>query len=578
MKRLNYHILVVAGLLTLTMSCDMSVEPPAQIAKESYWNTENDAFLNLNACYAQMPGFDIHDELSTDNAHSHKPWEGPFELIQQDGMSTEHNQGYSFTGVRLFNDFIKNVETVQTSDDMKARMRAEVRFLRAFAYLNLTSKFGKVPVITDVLPYDAELLDRDPVEKVRKFVLDELEQVAAVLPRSYNGGFLQEKSRITKGAAWALRARAALYFDNFAEAERSAKAVMDLGIYDLFKINSLNAAQEKEAVEMEQYIDFVAKGIDKDAFIKGMFSYSSLWHDANANASNPEYILTREYMEHDSHSDWGRYIYIRPSQLVQGYSSFEPMQDLIDAYWDIDGKTIRTMDNESRKAAFNSFNAAIAQLKPADYGSVDVKSFDYMKEFRNRDARLYASILFPLKGWHETDGGTFYYKWDPKWFNTNGNESWTGFSYRKMVSLTPYQDQKAFEDYPTIRYAEVLLTFAEARVKNTGWDQQAQTAVNGLRERLGMPKAPSSLTADQALDFIRNERRIELAGEGHRYEDMRRYGDAYAKKAMTGPTYTPDGQVVVNKAWSNRLMLMPIPQSAIDLNAKLKSDQNPGYN
>lgn len=105
--------------------------------------------------------------------------------------------------------------------------------------------------------------------------------------------------------------------------------------------------------------------------------------------------------------------------------------------------------------------------------TLDIKSIPYMQEFRNRDSRLYASILFPLKGWQETDfSGDFYYMWDPLKAGSDGNESWTGYNYRKLVSLTPYQGWQSVEDYPIIRYAEVLLTYAEARVQNNGWDEK----------------------------------------------------------------------------------------------------------
>ncbi|WP_051960133.1 RagB/SusD family nutrient uptake outer membrane protein [Sphingobacterium sp. ML3W] len=563
MKKINYTLLIAAGLLFFNSSCSLVVDPPSEISAEGYWKTENDAFLGLNACYAQMPAMDIWDEMTTDNAHSHKPWEGPYELIQQNGISTQDNQGYGFTDIRIFNNFIEKVETVNVSEELKARMRAEVRFLRAFSYLNLTSKFGKVPLITSTLEYNGPLLQRDPVEKVRNFILTELEEVAMILPATYNNSFLNEKGRITQGAAHALRARAALYFGDYVEAEKSADAVIKSGQYQLFTVSSLNAAQQKEAAELDQFIDFEEKGIDRDAFAKGLFSYESLWHNENANPSNPEYILTREFMAQDDNIDWGRYVYIRPSQLVQGYSSYEPMQDLIDAYWDIDGHTIRQVDQEKRQSSFAKITAEVEGLDQNGYiakvAGMDLTKDAYMKEFRNRDSRLYASILFPFKGWHETDFGTFYYRWDPKWSGKDGNESWTGYSYRKMVSLTPYQDQASVEDYPTIRFAEVLLTYAEARVKNTGWDGQAQEAFNKLRTRAGMPKAPTALGQAQALDLIRNERRIELAGEGHRYEDIRRYGNDYASKAMSGDTKAPNGDIVVKKAWNERLMLMPIP-------------------
>lgn len=581
MKNINYVILAACSLLITTTSCDMTVTPPAEISSETYWKTQNDAFLALNACYAQMPGMDIWDEMSTDNAHSQKPWEGPYELIQQNGISVEYNQGYSFGDIRIFNNFIEKVETVEIDDQLKERMRAEARFLRAFSYLNLTSKFGKVPLITTVLAYDSPLLQRDEQDKVRQFILDELEQISQILPERYNGGFLNEIGRITKGAALALRARAALYFGNFSEAEKSAKAVIESGRYALFTINSLNAAQQKEADELDQYIDFQEKGIDKDAFVKGLFSYESLWHKENANPNNPEYILTREFMADDNNSDWTRYIYIRPSQLRTGYSSFKPIQDLVDAYWDIDGKSLRQINASDRKKNFEDLTAVVTNLDQKDYiakvPTLDLKNNPYMQEFRNRDTRLYASILFPFKGWHETDFGTFYYRWKPEWAGVDGNESYSGYSYRKMVSLTPYQDSKSVEDYPTIRYAEVLLTFAEARIKNTGWDQQAQDAINELRRRVGMPMAPSDLNNQEALDFVRNERRIELAGEGHRYEDIRRYGNDYASRVMSGPTLAPNGYLVVDKSWDQRLLLMPIPQSAIDLNPNLAKDQNPGY-
>lgn len=581
MKKITFSILIAAALLNSLTSCRTDVEPGSEIASETYWKTENDAFLALNSCYSALPGFDILDEMATDNAHSHKPWEGPMELVQMNGISNADYFGYDFSDIRKFNIFIENVGRISSTPEMIERMKSEARVLRAFSYLNLTSKFGKVPIITTVLDYNAPLLKRNEVAEVRKFILDELQAASEKLPVSYSGGKLNEEGRITKGAALAIRARAALYFGNYAEAEKSAKAVMDLGKYRLFTLSSLNDQQKKEAAEMDQYIDFADKGIDRNKFILGMFSYEAMFHKAYANPFNPEYVLTREFSDNEKTMDWTRYIYIRPSQLVKGYSSFEPMQDLVDAYWDVDGKSKRTVDPAARAASFAQLNAKVANLGQQAYiqkvPTMDLRNEPYMQEFRNRDARLYASILFPFKGWHETDFGTFYYRWDPAWAGNDGNESWTGYSYRKLVSLTPFLDENSAEDYPLIRYAEVLLTFAEAHIQNSGWDSQAQAAVNQLRDRLGMPKVPASLSKSEALDFVRNERRIELAAEGQRWEDIRRYGSAYAAKVMTGATLAPNGYQVVDKQWNDRLMLMPIHQGAIDLNPNLASDQNPGY-
>lgn len=602
-------ISILAMAMASLAACDLDVIPPSDIAAESIWKTDKDAWYGLNACYAQLPGMDIWDEMCTDNAHSQKPWEGNFEVMQMDGISASSFNFYDYSTIRIVNNFLEKVDLCNMDEGLRKRMKAEARFFRAFSYLDLTTKYGKVPLVTDLMEYDAPNVPRDSKETIQAFVLQELSEIAEILPQrdQYDGSNMKEKGRISRGAALALRARAALYFGNFAEAEASAGKVISEGKYSLFRIGELNAAQKKEAEEMETYIDFDVKGINKDKFMKGLFSYECLWHDAYAKPENPEYVLTHEYMADDNNNDWTRYIYIRPSQLVRGYTSFAPMQDLVDAYWEIDGKTIPDPIPATTRSANlgQMYKTVIGKDKEgkditiasADQGTfiknvphLDLKNSAYMQEFRNRDSRLYASILFPFKGWFETDfPGDFYYRFFPDRCGGNDtNESWTGYNYRKLVSLTPYDDYNSQEDYPVIRYAEVLLTYAEARIQNQGWDTEVKNALNDLRDRCGMPNVPEAMGSKQeALDFVRNERRIELAAEGHRFDDMRRYGNEYCAKVMNGPTYAPAGYdkekqeyipyVLVDKKWSERLLLMPLPQSAIDTNPLLKDDQNPGY-
>lgn len=584
MKKYIKNTVFLCAFMSVVMSCKkLDVVPPSEIVAENFWKTEKDAWYGLNSCYATMPGLDIWNEMTTDNAHSHKPWEGNFELVQQNGISTAAPYGnYSYEAVRTVNNFLLNVDKCDMSDDIRQRMKAEARFFRAFAYLNLTQYYGKVAIVTDLLAYDAENVKRDPVEAVQDFVLSELAEIAAVLPSKYTGGYLNESGRITRFGALALRARAALYFGNFAEAEKSAKAVMESGQHSLFRVTSLDEAQQKEAAEMDLYVDFEGLGINKDKFIKGMFSYETLWQKNNASPANPEYVVTREYMADAQNSDPYRYTYFIPMSMsiYHGYSSFEPMQDLVDAYWDADGKTMRnTISVNQRKADYAELWDHVKSMDYANYTafatSKEMMSYGYMDEFKNRDSRLYVTFMFPFKGWHGSPKGEFYYKWDPDVVNSNGNESWTGFSYRKMVAVEPYDRFNSPDDYPTIRYAEVLLIFAEARLMNAGYDNEVQAALNDLRDRCGMPNVPTNLSKQEAVDFLRNERRIELAVEGHRYHDVRRYDGAYRQKHLNGPSTAPSGSVVVNKAWNDRLLLMPIPTGAMDTNPLL--DQNPGY-
>lgn len=587
MKRNVRNLLIGLCLTGGLAGCDLDVIPPANIAAESFWKDDKDAWYALNACYSGMDAVDIWDEMCTDNAHSHKPWEGNYELVQQNGINASAGYGsYYFGMVRTVNNFLVNVENCNMDATLRERMKAEARFFRAMSYLDLTTKFGKVPIVTTVMDYDAPNVPRDEVEQVRAFILQELQEISEILPESYDGSSMNEVGRITRYGALALRARAALYFGNYAEAEKSAAAVMNSGKYSLFKISSLNDAQNKEAAEMDAYMDYEAKGLDREKFLLGMFSYESLWFEKNASPANPEFVVTREYMADANNNDWCRYTYFIPKSLSvkDGYCSYEPMQDLIDAYWDADGKTLRNdITMEQRKANFEAMWKDFEEVRNdqaayfAKVKSTDLMQYPYMEEFRNRDSRLYASMLFPFKGWHETAKGEFYLMFDPTKINQDGNETWTGYCFRKMVALEPYDEYNSPADYPVIRYAEVLLTFAEAHLQNSGWDAQVTGALNLLRDRCGMPDVPASLSKEEGINFIRNERRIELAAEGHRFDDIRRYGSDYCKQVMNGPSYAPNGYQVINKVWDDRLLLMPIPQSSIDLNPLLKDDQNPGY-
>ena len=320
-----------------------------------------------------------------------------------------------------------------------------------------------------------------------------------------------------------------------------------------------------------------------------MFSYESLWHTENGNPDNPEYVMTRQYTASSwDYQDMTRYTSIRPNQLG-GWSSVTPTQNLVDAYWTVDGKTPSSPSIETRMNAYKVIKGDLDEYKaPAGeakfisfasglINSGKLKDYEYMQEFRNRDSRLYASILFPFKGWYETNYGTnFIYEW----IKNGNNESKTGFNFRKMSPLEndANNDGQATGDYPCIRYAEVLLIFAEAHTQTTGFDGQTQAALNQLRDRCGMPNVPTSLGKEDGLALIKNERRIELAGEGLRSDDLSRYGDAYWSAQMNNvPISTPDGEKVITMKWDSRMSLRPIPQTAIDLNPLLATDQNPGY-
>lgn len=592
-NKLIKNIFFCTVLGATVCSCDLDVEPTSNIATETFWKTEKDAWYNLNAIYANsIPGPNFHGDSYTEDVYCQYSWESSGPTFLQDGFSAGYDSGWNFEAIRKQNNFLKEVENCTMDEDLKKRFIAEVRAMRAWTYLGMTITFGKVPLITEVLPYDAPNVPRDEVSVVRKFILDELTEAAAVLPAKYKGGYPNEKGRMTKYAALAVKARAALYFGEYAVAEQAAKEVMDNGGYSLFRISELSDAQKKEAEEMSLYIDFDKYGIDRDKFVKGMFSYEALWHTENANPDNPEYIMTRQYVN-SSDEDWIRYTAIRPNQLG-GWSSVTPTQNFVDSYWTVDGKKADVPSVEERAAAYKKIkaDADAYEITSADkeaglneytafatklINSGKLKDYEYMQEFRNRDSRMYVSILFPFKGWYESNYGTdFVYEW----MKGGNNESKTGFNFRKTSPLenSANGEGHAIGDYPCIRYAEILLIYAEAHTQTTGFDSQTQAALNQLRDRCGMPNVPTSLSKEAGLELIANERRIELVGEGFRSDDMYRYSDEYWNKHINNVDITsPDGDKIITMKWNSRMHLRPIPQTAIDLNPLLANDQNPGY-
>lgn len=576
---------------TMVASCDLDVTPPASIATETFWKTSKDAWYNLNAVYANtVSNVGVYAETYTTDGYCQYSWESAGAIFQQDGFSSLNDEGWNFEAIRKCNVYLKEVDNCEMDDALKARTKAEVRALRALQYLGMTMTFGKVPIITEPVAYNAERVARDEVSKVREFILTELTEAAAALPNSYSGGGeFNEKGRLTKYAALSLKARAALYFGQYDMAEAAAKDVMDNGGYSLWRMSGeLSAAQKKEADEMAIYVDFDALGVDKEKFTRGMFNYESIWYTENANVDNPEYILARQFVDPDE-KDLVRYTSMRPNQLG-GWSSVTPTQNLVDAYWLADGKTVPTLPEMSARA--EAYKAIIKDVKETEEAEGSTKfltfvankttdgtltKYDYMKQYCNRDSRMYVSVLFPFKSWHETEEGEGYAY---EWIKGGNNESKTGFNYRKMVALQndPNGDGYATGDYPCIRYAEILLIYAEAHTQKVGYDQSVRDALNDIRDRCGMPDVPASLNKAEALDLIRRERRVELAGEGFRSDDMIRYEDSYWEKEMNNvPIVAPDGEKVITMKWSTRMRLKPIPQSAMTLNPLLKDDQNPGY-
>ncbi|UGU16651.1 RagB/SusD family nutrient uptake outer membrane protein [Sinomicrobium kalidii] len=547
-KRLIYTLI---GAMVLMVSCsdDFLERPPLdELSEDTFWKTEEDLYKAVNGIYNQLPaeGF-IYDDGSSDNAHAQYPWESTATEVSSGSITTAANAGWGYIDKRRCNYFLENADAVENADPgLLARYKAEVRFIRAFSYFRMMSKFGAVPLVTTTLNIDEVDVPRTPREEVLDFILNELEAAAEVLPVSYPGGKPDEKGRVTKGAALALKARVHLYEGQWQEAADAARRVMDLGVYDLFKLDTESNINLQD--NYSHWVDFDDEA-DKKRFRLGLRSYEALFHQEYEG--NKEVILDRQRIPQVDDNFLNTYL---PPGSIGGWSSVTPTQELVNSYNSYKtGEPVTPPSPEQRATWYDSEDPA------------------FEEEFRNRDPRLYATIMFPGSPWNAIEDGFVF-----EWIQGASNMSQTGYNFRKLVDPKIYRENIGnHANVILIRYAEVLLTYAEAGNELSGPDASVYDALDQIRERAGMPPVDRNFhnTKEKLREVIRNERRVELALEGHRYMDIRRW--------ETAPEVMKDINNIRNttaqsRIWDAKLYLMPVPQSEIDLSDGI-IEQNPGY-
>jgi hypothetical protein len=204
--------------------------------------------------------------------------------------------------------------------------------------------------------------------------------------------------------------------------------------------------------------------------------------------------------------------------------------------------------------------------------------------YANRDPRFYATILYQGAPWYVNSFGTL----TPDTIDiTTGSGadfnkgSTTGYYIKKFISPAEndyYNGTAQPQPYIHIRYAEVLLNYAEACL-GLGDEANARLVLNRIRKRAGMPELPAGETGQALIDRYRNERRVELAWENHRFFDVRRWmipAQAYAYAlgvAYDGSSFTE--VVYEHRAWNDSHYLVPINYEEMQKNTALI--QNPGY-
>ncbi|WP_268223070.1 RagB/SusD family nutrient uptake outer membrane protein [Sinomicrobium oceani] len=622
-KNIIYIYVFVALFAAASCSDDfVDTKPLNEVPDEDVWSDAafSEAFvIGIYNGFGQG-GFDEQMQASlTDEALFTHPGRGINTINESRSNPSDQgwiNGSYSWSEmykrIRATNKALINLEEPLFDDpELVARISGEAHFLRAFYYQQLLRYYGGVPLVTKVYELGEEdyTVVRNSYEECVDFIVSDCEAAAELLE-----GAPEVAGRATRAAAMALKARVLLYAASdlhdisTASSKSSVIAGYDHPEYLGYTSGSRTERWEKAKVAAKAVVDMnmgykldlsepVTPQEGKENYIALSLGGGSAVADA---AAGTELILGRFFV--DEKDEGGAYV--GRNNGPNGYHNWSgntPTQNLVDDYEMIDG-TRFDWDNPVHAAA----------------------------PYKDRDPRLYASILHDGADWKPRtsdveDGEPFnqiqtgryevindsgqkeiFYGYDTRNSSIEDwNGSYTGYTMRKFIDPDPAivdQNTRQQIPWPVFKYTEAVLNYAEACIA-LGEDEEARSWLNKIRYRVGMPAIPDTESGDVLMDRYRNERRVELAYEEHRFHDARRWmiapetlGQQVRTINIFGAlkagadievyrydpesydyTYTPQelDPGIENRNWLDKMYFISIHRDEINRNDKLV--QNPGY-
>ncbi|MCC8142971.1 MAG: RagB/SusD family nutrient uptake outer membrane protein [Tannerellaceae bacterium] len=576
---------LLVGLLTGCMSDLLDTKPYDKVNADDMWTTDYLTDLGMGRVYSALrAGY-------SSSGASHRA------LYQFDqlGLSTQCRDIHGFmngtinssndlfknvwkdmyTGIARANDLINNMPALSPSDEAKKRRYvAEAKFLRAYYYFRLNQLFKGVPVYLEEVEVEEMNHPRETEETIWEVVLKDLNDALAetALPDKYGAGHA-DYGRVTRGAVYALRGKVYLYMKEYEKAISDFEQVGKCG-YDLFTgdYKALFKEENEQCDEMIfsiQNIGVDKYGTDTQFYCGTRSSYGSCW---NTFLVSPNIVDMYEYTD-GTKFDW--------DDIIPGYNSM-PVKDR-QVYFLRDGLT----EEEMHEAVLKGLDMSL--YLPA--GNEE----RIRKAYENRDPRLEANVITPYANYLGVlDGKDF--NTTLRWPFRNQNEpegdlrtdtpTYFYYLHRKFVYEGMYETpNRAYcpTDFPVIRYADVLLMWAEALAELAGGvSTEAIALVNRVRERAGVAPLNSSPATrvnsrQELIERIRNERRIEFVNEGINYFDELRWKTLEEVVYYSGNGIKQVwGEVVSAYLWpGDHLYTWPIPLTEIQMNPAIT--QNPGW-
>jgi starch-binding outer membrane protein, SusD/RagB family len=469
-------ILLLVTFVALLNACnELDLNPLSEGSSENWYSDETEINMALNDLYRGVFWPLDHDKWTDDWTARTTTNDITGGTLDGEWKTSRKRWGVAYKAISRSNTVLQNL--VRAKDELPDatinRFEAEAKFVRAAQYSYLISHWGDVPFFETVLDLDESFtLSRTPKEEILEIIYNDFDFAVANLPESYGSS---ELKRATKGAAMAYKARIALYMGDWSVARSAAKACMDLGVYSLYpdfrELFLASTQNPNEAIfTMPQSTEL------------GVSNYHS----------QPRFYMTRN---------------------TGGWTSRNPSWELWCSYLCTDGL-------------------------PIDESPL----FDPRDPFKNRDPRMTMTIVEFQTPWLG-----FIYQPHPdslevlnlntgeyqKNNDTRANAQYASFNamvWKKKID-DDWLDNKAEHDRILMRYADVLLMYAEASIELNQIDQSVLDAMNMVRARAyGVDKSetsayPEIITTNQAelRKIVRIERRMELAFEGLRYMDIIRW-------------------------------------------------------
>ena len=550
-------ILIVFSLTLLAISCGdiLDISPKDRISDDAIWTDENLIKAYHTDLYnSLLHGFCINMQSKmTDEAYCSINWGAgiiAYGTISPDNVGSVSNTDWTgggnlyiwnsaFQNIRKINKFLEKMEESPFVMDDKDRLIAESKFLRAYIYFMLIERFGEAPIVKQSYELGTDMtFTSASFDECVKFIEENITEAMPSLPAFYattDANF----GRATQAACQALLSRLYLYAAS-----------------PLFNKNNDKTKWEKASDAAETFLTTYKQYELYPDYTKCFNQPSGM--------ENQEIILARNFTTTNGHQAPMHNLNRRYGAYGGWWASNGPSQNLVDDYDMLNGEPAFVWSN------------GVKSVNP-------VSGYDPQNPYKDRDPRLDATVIHDESTYH----GDFFEMWEASdgksWgvdnYRQSGDNPLTNYVLRKFMpgEDTPLSWQTTYTiPWIFFRLGEIYLNYAEAQFE-LGHEDVCREYISKIRNRVGMPKIPETVTGENLRQRLYNERRVELAFEEHRYFDLRRWKVAMdiENRPIYGMTITKDintekkvykEEKLLERVFTPQMYLLPISTDEIKKN------------